>query len=487
MNKVTRSLPGQAEPRADHLRLGPDFYDPVTPVVFPKHIVRYRNQVWAERVGLGDLDEAAWVDHCGRFEPIPGSLEQPLALRYHGHQFRTYNPDLGDGRGFLYAQLTDPVSGRLLDLGTKGSGQTPWSRDGDGRLTLKGGVREVLATTLLEARGVDTSKTFSVIETGERLYRNDEPSPTRSCVLVRLSHGHIRIGSFQRLAALNQGDNLRKLLAYAVETYWPAVRSGPEETLGVRFLTAVRDACARTCAQWTVAGFVHGVLNTDNINITGESFDYGPYRFLPTYDPAFTAAYFDHTGLYAFGRQPATMAWNLARLAECLMIAGAPRADLVAVLQGFEAVFEQALGAATCARLGVRPADAEAAVNLAATLFAFLQDTQAPFDQVWHDWFQGEARENQAKQSPCAHLYKMESFKPVRHALASVTPMAPDCLEHPALHTHTPVGLLIEEIETLWDAIADHDDWRPLAAKLVSIAAWADAVGRPLGGQEIHG
>src|SRR3546814_7427549 len=119
------------------------------------------------------------------------TLKEPLALRYHGHQFHVYNPDIGDGRGFLFAQLRDGA-GRLLDLGTKGSGRTPYSRFGDGRLTPKGGVREILATEMLEALGVNTSKTFSLIETGEEMARGDEPSPTRSSVLVRLSHSHIR-------------------------------------------------------------------------------------------------------------------------------------------------------------------------------------------------------------------------------------------------------------------------------------------------------
>ena len=123
-------------------------------------------------------------------------------MRYHGHQFRVYNPDLGDGRGFLFAQLREAGTGRLLDLGTKGSGQTPWSRTADGRLTLKGGVREVLAAEMLEALGVPTSRAFSLIETGEALQRNDEPSPTRSAVLTRLSHSHIRFGTFQRHAYL---------------------------------------------------------------------------------------------------------------------------------------------------------------------------------------------------------------------------------------------------------------------------------------------
>ncbi|MAB09348.1 MAG: selenoprotein O, partial [Hyphomonas sp.] len=127
--------------------------DPVEPADFPQHQVRFWNDRWAGEVGLADLDTDGQIAHFGRFDPLPGNLPQPLALRYHGHQFGVYNPQLGDGRGFLFAQLRDR-EGRLLDLGTKGSGQTPWSRQGDGRLTLKGGVREVLASSYLEALGV---------------------------------------------------------------------------------------------------------------------------------------------------------------------------------------------------------------------------------------------------------------------------------------------------------------------------------------------
>ena len=157
------------------LSLGDAFYDPVRPADFPQAILRFRNDRWAEAVGLAALGEAEWIRHFARFERLPDNLPEPLALRYHGHQFRVYNPDIGDGRGFLFAQLRDNAD-RLLDLGTKGSGQTPYSRFGDGRLTLKGGVREVLATEMLEALGVNTSKTFALFETGEELVRGDEPS-----------------------------------------------------------------------------------------------------------------------------------------------------------------------------------------------------------------------------------------------------------------------------------------------------------------------
>jgi uncharacterized protein YdiU (UPF0061 family) len=229
-----------------HADLGPAFYDEVEPADFPETILRYRNQFWAERIGLGDLAETQWLDHFGRFTPLSGSFPKPLALRYHGHQFRSYNADLGDGRGFLYAQLFDLADGRLLDLGTKGSGVTPWSRGGDGRLTLKGGVREVLATSMLEALGVYTSKTLSLIETGEELYRGDEPSPTRSAVLVRLSHSHIRIGTFERLAFLRDTESLEKLVDHCLATYLPHILRADERPMNsVKFLEAVTANVAR--------------------------------------------------------------------------------------------------------------------------------------------------------------------------------------------------------------------------------------------------
>src|SRR5580765_5679559 len=206
------------QPDPKLLTLGPDFYDPVGAGRFPKCTPRFVNTRWAECIGL-DLDGDSWARHFCRFEPLADNLTEPLALRYHGHQFRVYNPDIGDGRGFTFAQLRDD-GGRLLDLGTKGSGQTPYSRHADGRLTLKGGVREVLATEMLEALGVNTSKSFALFETGEDLVRGDEPSPTRSSVLTRLSHGHIRIGTFQRLAFYGELENIDALVRYCLQNLY---------------------------------------------------------------------------------------------------------------------------------------------------------------------------------------------------------------------------------------------------------------------------
>ena len=200
------------------------------PARFPAEIPRFRNQRAAASVGLEALDEAEWASTFARFEPLAGNQRHPLAMRYHGHQFRAYNPQLGDGRGFLYAQLRETVSGRLLDLGTKGSGRTPYSRFGDGRLTLKGGVREVLASEMLLALGAPTSRSFALFETGEALERPDEPSPTRSAVLTRLSHSHIRFGTFQRHAYLERPDLVRRLIDHVIEATIPGSNRSPAKS-----------------------------------------------------------------------------------------------------------------------------------------------------------------------------------------------------------------------------------------------------------------
>lgn len=462
------------KPARQHESLGDVFYDRAAPANFPKTILRHRDQRWAVRVGLDDLSDEEWLAHFGRFEPLPGSLETPLALRYHGHQFRTYNPDLGDGRGFLFAQAYDLKDGRLLDFGTKGSGRTPWSRGGDGRLTLKGGVREVLATEMLEALGVNTSKSFSLIETGEELQRGDEPSPTRSSVLVRLSHSHIRIGTFQRLAYLEDQAGLRQLLDYAIAQYYPHL-AGAGDTAAT-FLGAVVEAVAKMGAQWIAAGFVHGVLNTDNINITGESFDYGPWRFLPVYDPNFTAAYFDETGLYSFGKQPDTLAWNLTRLAECLLPISSIEA-LEPALNTIWPIFRAELPKAMLKRLGLKPRGEEADSAFVTALFGFLSTSQAPYEQFFFDWRGGALSVERAARSPAAAFYATEAFVPIADALEGYEPADDVNLDHAYFARSEPRTMLIEEVEAIWAPIAERDDWNLFHASLAEIAEMREAYG----------
>ncbi|MBB3981016.1 uncharacterized protein YdiU (UPF0061 family) [Sphingobium fontiphilum] len=447
-------------PARDILALEQDVADAVSPQPFPQHILRFRNDRAASTVGLAHLDDGRWIEHFGRFAPLPDNLPHPLALRYHGHQFRHYNPDIGDGRGFLFAQLRDG-GGRLMDLGTKGSGQTPHSRSGDGRLTLKGAVREILATEMLEALGVNTSRTFSVIETGEALERHDEPSPTRSAVLVRLSHSHMRIGTFQRAAYLGDVPLLERLVDYALTRLYGET---PGDNPPAQLLGRVVERTADLAASYMVAGFVHGVLNSDNINVTGESFDYGPWRFTPRWDNGFTAAYFDHQGLYAFGRQAEAIHWDVAQLAVSLRpLVEAP--PLIAELERFPALYADALTRRFAWRLGIVAADDGAALVEAAVIA--MAATATPIDRFFMDWRGGAARD------PAA--YADDNWSPLRDILAKAQPV--DDGAHPYWGDPAPCSMHIEEVEAIWAAIDERDDWAPLDAKVAAIRRMGAAHG----------
>ncbi|MXP08887.1 protein adenylyltransferase SelO family protein [Pseudoblastomonas halimionae] len=433
---------------------------PVAAADFPQTRLRFANRRAAETVGLQGWSDDDFVRHLGRFEPLDGNLEQPLALAYHGHQFRVYNPDIGDGRGFLFAQLRDRDD-RLLDLGTKGSGTTPYSRSGDGRLTLKGAVREILATEMLEALGVNTSRTFAVIETGEQLERHDEPSPTRSAVLTRLSHGHIRIGTFQRLALLEERDHMAQLVDYCLAQYPGPLP--PDDTPGrdepaVILLHQVVERLADTAAGWMVAGFVHGVLNTDNMNISGESFDYGPWRFLPRWDASFVAAYFDHGGLYAFGRQPEAVHWNCMQLAVALRTLSDSE-PLIAALDRYGQLYEASLRRRWIWRLGLEPGEKEDDTALIAAMERRMVEEGSAPDRVFARYrlFDGE---------PVDDLERLLAARAHRSDAAPL-PFAPD--EVPSLE--------IERVEEIWAAIDRDDDWSVLEGAVAQIRRLGEALG----------
>ncbi|MNS57345.1 hypothetical protein D3C72_902280 [compost metagenome] len=468
--RICRFMPVFPAYRPDprFIDLGPEFGDPVQAANFPQTLLRVRNDRAAASVGLETLSDAEWLAHFGRFAPLPGQ-PGPISMRYHGHQFRTYNPEIGDGRGFLAAQLRDNQN-RLLDLGTKGSGQTPWSRHADGRLTLKGGMREVLAAAMLESQGVPTCRILSLVETGEALERHDEPSPTRSAVMVRLSHSHIRFGTFQRAAYFGRKDQIKVLLEHARSLYHPSVATGDAPG----FLAAVVEASARLTAKWIAAGFVHGVLNTDNLNVTGESFDYGPWRFLPHYDPAFTAAYFDSQGLYAFARQPEAVFWNLTQLAGCLkLIAEDQVTALTEALNGFGPAYIRHLRAAFLNRLGVKSLGEAADQRLLDATLALLRDKGEAlrWEPLFFDWFGGFSSGARALGGARGKIYQGEAFDAFRFALLEHEPDRPERLEHPMFARPEPEEMLIDEVEALWSAIEQGDDWAPLHAKLARLDA----------------
>jgi serine/tyrosine/threonine adenylyltransferase len=450
-------VPSPYRPDPKIASLGTKIGDVVRAADFPETILRFRNDRWAATVGLDALDDKDWLKHFGRLEPLPGNLPEPLALRYHGHQFRVYNPEIGDGRGFLFAQMRDGHD-RLLDLGTKGSGTTPYSRRGDGRLTLKGGVREILATEMLEALGVNTSKTFSLVETGEQLMRGDEPSPTRSAVLVRLSHSHIRIGTFQRLAALGETDTMEQLVDYCLTILY---NGAPSDNPAAQLLNLAVERIADLAASYMVAGFVHGVLNTDNINITGESFDYGPWRFTEFWDPRFTAAYFDESGLYAFGRQAEAIHWNLGQLAVSLrLMSEAP--PLIEALERFPALYQQAIIRRFLWRLGVASRGEESDRELVEAAERFMVQQQIPIDRFFHDHRGGRS----------------SSAGGLGDILADYSNSA--ALDDVYWSDKSPCSMLIAEVESIWTAIADRDDWTILQRKIDAIRHIGTAHAKPL-------
>lgn len=436
------------------LQLGSDFYDEVKAADFPEQKLRYQNK---------QLNFSFNQQHFVKFNALPNNLPQPLALRYHGHQFQHYNPQLGDGRGFLFAQIQK--NNQWYDFGTKGSGQTPYSRAGDGRLTLKGAFREALATAMLETLGVTTSKTFCFFETGENLDRNDEPSPTRAAVLTRFSKGHIRIGTFQRLAYFNQLDNIKKLISYCLNFYFADSLKDKDQNnelqMAELFLEESIKRNAQVVAELMMAGFVHGVLNTDNINVAGELFDYGPYRFLPKYDPHFTAAYFDHQGLYCYGRQPASFIWALNQLVISVKQAH-PEIDPEKTLENFSAHFNEAVHNSFLKRLNLKSKSKEENSELLAAFFQMIHKSEVLFEQSIFDFNSQKALQKTQlldkypQEERAALLSKIQSFE------VNSSVVAKDAY----FQNEKPETLIIDEIEALWKPIADQDNWEDFYKKI---------------------
>ncbi len=432
--------------------LGGEYFDLVTAAEFPRHILRWRNDSVLELLGLdpAQVSDQDLIEALGKFHG-----DRPLlALRYHGYQFGEYNPRLGDGRGFLYGQLRGQ-DGELYDLGTKGSGTTPYSRGGDGRLTLKGGVREVLAAEVLHCLGVCTSRCLTMIETGDSLWRGDEPSPTRASVMVRCSRSHIRFGTLERLYHIQRPDLIPPLLDHVIQIYYSYLEPGPD--LYLRFYTDLVQRVARLVASWMVAGFCHGVLNTDNMSITGESFDYGPYAFIPTYDPDFTAAYFDYSGRYSYGNQPGVCRWNLQMLQyplRCVLEPGM----MEAALDGFDEHYHQAYTSGLLRRLGFKDLPASLGIDLVvATLRGIAMNKIG-----YHEFFLHLRSQAQVTGNPEAVCPQGQSWEEWQHLYCQACKLLPPEQIQQTLVTANPrVVPLRPVIEEVWQAIDQRDDWQP--------------------------
>jgi uncharacterized protein YdiU (UPF0061 family) len=282
-------------------------------------------------------------------------------------------------------------------------------------------------------------------------------------VLTRLSHGHVRIGAFQRQAFFKDSDAINRLVGYCLTNLYGEASASDDAENALRLFALVSDRTASLAASYMAAGFVHGVLNSDNINITGESFDYGPWRFTPHWDGDFTAAYFDHFGLYSFARQPEAIHWDLAQLGGCLsQVADAqPLSDALA---SWGDRFERALVAKLLWRLGVEVRDESSDHQLARALVEALDTKSARIDRVFFDWRGGR--------DPGAQSYPSDAFRKLAVLIAG--------RERPSAHAYWsdsgPCSMHIEEVEAIWDAIAERDDWAPFENKIASVRRMGEAM-----------
>jgi uncharacterized protein YdiU (UPF0061 family) len=290
----------------------PGFSIPVQAARVPAPRLLRLNTALAEELGL-DADRlaaegAAWFS--GNAVP-PGAA--PVAQVYAGHQFGGFSPQLGDGRALLLGEVIDR-RGQRRDIALKGSGPTPFSRRGDGKAALGPVLREYLIGEAMHALGIPTTRALAVVATGEEVWRE---TALPGAVLTRVAASHIRVGTFQFFAARGETHRVRQLADYTLARHYPDLAGA--ENAALSLLEAVAGRQADLIARWMLAGFIHGVMNTDNMTLSGETIDYGPCAFLDAYDPATVFSSIDQTGRYAYGNQPAIAQWNLARLAECLL------------------------------------------------------------------------------------------------------------------------------------------------------------------------
>ncbi len=301
----------------------------------------------------------------------------PLAQAYAGHQFGGFSPRLGDGRALLLGEVIDR-QGRRRDIQLKGSGPTPFSRNGDGRAAFGPVLREYLIGEAMHALGIPTTRALAAVTTGESIYRE---TAQPGAVLTRVAASHIRVGTFQMFAARGEQDKVQRLADYVIARHYPELKE--RENPYVALLECVCDRQAALVARWMNVSFIHGVMNTDNMTISGETIDYGPCAFMDGYDPATVFSSIDHRGRYAYGNQSSIAQWNLARLAEPLLAlidADSKRAIARAteVINAFPAQYERYWLTGMRAKLGLISED-EADLNLANGFLAVLQNEKVDY------------------------------------------------------------------------------------------------------------
>lgn len=357
-------------------------FAPATPAPFPAPRLVLFNGSLAAELGL-DFSAVTPETIAATFagQQLPEGA-RPIAQAYAGHQYGGFTM-LGDGRAILLGEQRTPA-GRLVDIQLKGAGQTRYSRRGDGRAVLGPMLREYLISEAMFALGIPTTRSLAVVETGERIFRG---GMLPGAVLTRVAASHIRVGTFEYLAARKDNASLGTLADYAIRRHDPELDGTPDRYLG--FLRAVIDRQAALIAQWLNVGFIHGVMNTDNMAISGETIDYGPCAFMNAYDPATVFSSIDHGGRYAYGNQASIALWNLTRFAEALLPLLAADVDeavkvATAALEAFPRQFQTHWLDGIRAKLGLATKETED-LDLAQSLLRWMQKTGADFTNTFRD------------------------------------------------------------------------------------------------------
>ncbi|HUQ70459.1 MAG TPA: YdiU family protein [Planctomycetaceae bacterium] len=363
-------------------RLPGDFFAPAKPARVAEPRVVILNRRLAGELGLDvGMESTDSVAALFAGQDLPRG-SQPIAQAYAGHQYGHFTM-LGDGRAILLGEHRTP-SGQLVDIQLKGAGQTQFSRRGDGRAALGPMLREYILSEAMFALGIPTTRSLAVVTTGEPVYRG---APLRGAILTRVAASHIRVGTFEYLSARHDESNLRLLADYAINRHYPGLVDAPRKY--VEFFRAVVDRQASLMARWQLVGFIHGVMNTDNMAISGETIDYGPCAFMNAYRPDTVFSSIDHGGRYAYGNQPAIAQWNLARFAETLLPLLAPKPkqaiDIATeILEQFAALFDAYWLAGMREKLGLHTAEADD-LELIRSLLTWMQSSKADFTNTFRD------------------------------------------------------------------------------------------------------
>lgn len=373
------------------------FYEPSQPEPSAQPELLYFNDELARQLGL-DLQNRAPEELAELFvgNRLPEGAE-PIAQVYAGHQFGQFNPRLGDGRALIIGEVIDR-NGKRRDIAFKGSGRTPYSRAGDGKAAIGPMLREVLVSEAMHALGVPTTRSLAVVASGEPVYRERQ---LPGAVLTRVAASHIRIGTFEFFAARGEREKVRQLADYSIARHYPGVAEADNPYL--ELLRAVIRRQSALVAQWVGLGFIHGVMNTDNMAIAGETIDYGPCAFMEAYEPSAVFSSIDRGGRYAYKNQSAIAQWNLARFAETLLPLIAEEQSLAIELatqaiQSFSAVYQQHWLDRMRAKLGLdkHGANAEQDKSLIEAWFNLLESQQIDFTLAWR-YLVGAAEGNPAR------------------------------------------------------------------------------------------